>query len=193
MIPDDDNTHEHVHSLNKFHEQQYQIFQQTGIHDVVDAVEQVHEIIVIEIHEHESHDAHDLQLVVELVEMHVIVDHEQHVDVQQIDSMVELDDKVEKEHILVDDDEVDDEVDEDSVMVEIDEETVDMNIDMNHDNDEVVEMLDIGEDDEMEHQIDDHEAMVDAVETDIVDEMVEMLFTHEMVDVEYCKVEMVEM
>ena len=56
MIPDDDNAHEHVLSVSKFHEQQYQIFQQTGILSLDEAVVEVHEIIVTVIHEHEKHD-----------------------------------------------------------------------------------------------------------------------------------------
>ena len=56
MIQDDDNAHDHVHSVSKFHEQQYQIFQQTGILSLDEMVDEVHEIIVIEIHEHENHD-----------------------------------------------------------------------------------------------------------------------------------------
>lgn len=56
MIPDDDNAHEHVLSVNKLLEQQYQIFQQTGILSHDDVVVEVHEIIVTEIQVHENHD-----------------------------------------------------------------------------------------------------------------------------------------
>lgn len=85
MIPDDDNAHEHVLSVNKLLEQQYQIFQQTGIHELDDVVEQVHEIIVTEIQEDEKLDVIELQLVVETDEMLVNVEHEQNVVAQLID------------------------------------------------------------------------------------------------------------
>lgn len=79
--------------------------------------------------------------------MHVIVELMQHADVQLIDSMVELDEMVDGEHILVD--EVDDEVvdDEDSVTVETDEddELIVMITDIMVEDDETVEMLVIGE------------------------------------------------
>lgn len=85
MIPDDDNAHEHVLSANKFLEQQYQIFQQTGIHELDDVVEQVHEIIATEIQEDEKHDVMEQQLVVENDETLVNVEHEQNAVVQLID------------------------------------------------------------------------------------------------------------
>ena len=85
MIPDDDNAHEHVLSVNKLLEQQYQIFQQTGIHELDDVVEQVHEIIVTEIQEDEKHDVMEQQLVVENDEMLVNVEHEQNAVAQLID------------------------------------------------------------------------------------------------------------
>ena len=56
MIQDDDNAHEHVLSVSKLLEQQYQIFQQTGILSHDDVVVEVHEIIVTEIQVHENLD-----------------------------------------------------------------------------------------------------------------------------------------
>ena len=85
MIQGDDNAHEHVLSVNKLLEQQYQIFQQTGILSHDDVVVEVHEIIVMVIHEHENHDVHELQIVDEIDEMHVHADIDIQHDVQQID------------------------------------------------------------------------------------------------------------
>lgn len=60
MIQGDDNAHEHVLSVSKLHEQQYQIFQQTGILSLDEMVDEVHEIIVTVIHEHENLDAMEI-------------------------------------------------------------------------------------------------------------------------------------
>ena len=60
MIQDDDNAHEHVLSVNKLLEQQYQIFQQTGILSHDEMVDEVHEIIVTVIQVHENHDAMEI-------------------------------------------------------------------------------------------------------------------------------------
>ena len=194
MIPDDDNAHEHVLSVNKLLEQQYQIFQQTGIHELDDVVVEVLVTIVTVIQVHENHDAMEVQVADELVEMHVQIDNMHVADAQQVDSMVELDEKVDGEHILVD--EVDDEVvdDEDSVTVETDE--IDENIlihDIVVETDDIDEMLVIGELVEMV-EIEQTEHIVDEkVETDILVEMVEVHgVCDEMVDVELFKVELVE-
>ena len=108
--------------------------------------------------------------------------------------MVEHDESEVGEHILVD--EVDDEVvdDEDSVMVETDEcDEFSIIHDIVVEADDIDEMLVIGELVEMV-EIEQTEHIADEkVETDILVEMVEVhgVFD-EMVDVEYCKVEMVE-
>ena len=60
MIQGDDNAHEHVLSVSKLLEQQYQIFQQTGILSHDEMVDEVHEIIVTVIHEHENLDAMEI-------------------------------------------------------------------------------------------------------------------------------------
>lgn len=126
--------------------------------------------------------------------MHVQIDNVQVADAQQVDSMVELDEMVDGEHILVD--EVDDEVvdDEDLVMVEMVEMVENILIhDIVVETDDIDEMLVIGELVEMV-DIEQTEHIVDEkVETDILVEMVEVLgVCDEMVDVEYCKVEKVE-
>lgn len=54
MIPDDDNAHEHVLSVNKLHEQQYQILLVIGELFYDDVDEEVDEIIVTVIHENDA-------------------------------------------------------------------------------------------------------------------------------------------
>lgn len=83
MIPDDDNAHEHVLSVNKLLEQQYQIFQQTGTHGVVEHEVLVHdEQVVIEQHVLVALDVLELQIddeIDEVVEIEII--HEQLLDI----------------------------------------------------------------------------------------------------------------
>ena len=185
MIPDDDNAHEHVLSVSKLHEQQYQIFQQTGIHDAVDVVVEVLVTIVTVIHEHENLDAMEVQVADELVEMHVQMEQMQHADVQQVDTMVEIDEMVDGEHILVD--EVDDEVvdDEDSVTVETDDndEHIKLITDIMVEDDETVEMLVIGELVEIDEIVADNEHII-ADEIDEIDMFDEIEHLDEMVVVE---------
>ena len=54
MIQDDDNAHEHVLSVNKLHEQQYQILLVIGELFYDDVDEEVDEIIVTVIHEDDA-------------------------------------------------------------------------------------------------------------------------------------------
>lgn len=185
MIPDDDNAHEHVLSVNKLHEQQYQIFQQTGILSHDDVVVEVHEIIVMVIQVHENLDAIEVQVADELVEMHVQMEQMQHADAQLMDSMVELDEMVDGEHILVDDEVVVDDDDEDSVTVETDEndELIVTIIDIMVEHDETVEMLVIGELVEID-EIDVHNEHIITDELDEIDISDEIEHLDEMVVVE---------
>lgn len=83
MIQDDDNAHDVVLLVMKFHELQYQIYLRTGIHGVVEHEVLVHdEQVVIEQHVLVALDVLELQIddeIDEVVEIEII--HEQLLDI----------------------------------------------------------------------------------------------------------------
>ena len=187
MIWDDELALEHVLSLMKSHEQQFRIFLAIGILAFDELVEIVREITAIEIHEHERLVATEQQLADEHDETLVLADKRLVVVVLLIDWMVEQVEKVDSEHILeveveVEVDEVENtETDEIDDKVEITDTTIDIvdetdEIDETHENyelDELVELADelicvdekvetdisdeIDEDDSISDEIDEHE------------------------------------